>query len=487
MINNRHAILQEKYGTSYKWLAGFAVVIGLLTTIFSSTMITVALTDIMSAFDITQGSVQWMATGFLCASSVAMLTTSWFMRTLGARLTFMIASSLFIVGSFMGWLSPNFETLVAARILQGAGAGIIQPLSMALVFILFPPDVRGRAMGWFGMGVVLGPALGPLIGGIVTDALDWHTTFLVALPLSILSVILGFIFLPDRSKKEDVGQFNFVSFFLIMLGVGGLLSGLSNSQFHSFSHVTVFPNLCVSLIAFILFFRRELSSSQPLVQLDLFKSLIVVSTAMIGAFTSAGLFSSVYALPLFARSVQRMNATDAGLVLFPAGVALVIIFPIVGRLVDKLPAYKLIVVGQIVFIISMIILSFSTRDTGYLALAGWSLVSRVALGAIMPTNSTFSLSSVPPSHVTQASSAFNFIRMLGGTLGVNLTALLITNRMAQHTMELKEMGRDVLADDSQIQIMTLTFQDSFLFTGLVFCLAIIPTLYIAYHTRKVGE
>jgi len=479
-VTDRETLLKERYGEAYKWLAGFAVVLGLLTTIFSSTMINVALTDIMDTFKITQSSAQWMATGFLSASSVGMLCTAWLMQAVGPRLTFALATLLFIAGSITGWLCGSFELLIVARLLQGVGAGLTQPLSMALVFILFPAEIRGRAMGFFGMGVVLGPAFGPVIGGVIADNFGWQMTFIAAVPLSAIAAILGYLLLPDRKQDSVTPAFNLLSFLLITVAAGGLLTGLSNSQFEPFSDTSVYPYLVVSFIAFVLFLRREITSTVPLVQLKMFKDSKLISTAVVGAFTSAGLFASVYALPLFGRTVLDQNATEAGLLLFPAGIALVIVFPLVGRLIDSIPVHRLIVSGQVLFVISLLVISYADGSSSYLYLAGWILVSRIALGLIMPSNSTYSLSIVKPEEVTQASGALNFVRMLGGTIGVNLTALLITARTNLYSKDAELAGMDLGSFEAKITIFTHTFQDCFLVVGLVFSLALIPSLYVAF-------
>jgi len=487
MPQRRNTALQQRYGSAYKWLAGFAVVLGLLTTIFSSTMVNVALTDIMATFQITQGSAQWMSTAFLSASSVAMLTTAWLMNRIGARLTFLCAIASFILGSFLGWFSISFEMLVIARIFQGAGAGILQPLSMALVFLLFPPNMRGRAMGLFGMGVVMGPAFGPIIGGIITDSLEWHTTFSVVIPLALIAGGLGLFLLPDKEETSNPRSFNFISFFLIALTVGSLLTGLSRSQFFELTNLNVYPYLLIAITGFTLFLIRELKSAAPLVQLRMFKDLSLTSSALIGALTTAGMFSTFYTIPLFARTVQSSSATDAGMLLFPAGLLLVFVFPIVGRLIDKMPAYRLILFGQVLFVIASIAISFSTRDTSYMFLAGWIIVGRIGLGFVMPSNSTFALSIVTPAQVPDASGALNFVRMLGGTIGVNLTALLITARTAYHTRLATAAAPDgIINNDAHIQLLTDSFQDVFMVMAAAFSTSLILGLYMAWahHTDQ---
>ncbi|MZR31793.1 DHA2 family efflux MFS transporter permease subunit [Sneathiella litorea] len=485
MSSKRLELLEQKYGASFKWFAVLAVIFGLLASIFSSTMINVALTNIMADYSVTQASAQWMSTGFLCANAVCMLTSAWLLQNFGARKTFLFASTLFFTGCMIGQFAPAFNLLIFARILQGAGAGIIQPLSMALVFMLFPENKRGSAIGTFSMVVVLGPAVGPTIGGVITDVFDWHYTFTAALPLSLFAAIAGWIFLPDRDDNQQSSRFNIISFCLIGLTVGTLLTGLSNSQFYPMEDPQVIVYLVISLISFILFFRRERRSKSPLLRLDMFRNLKFTSTVIVGAITSAGMFSTIYMLPLFARTVQLSDATDAGLLLLPGGLALAIVSPIAGRLVDRLPAHRLLFTGIILFVISIYALTLADKASGFWMIAGWVVIGRAALGLILPANSTLSLSSVAGPQVPQASGALNFCRMLGGTIGVNIIAVLITARSAHYGAEIMAAnGGEALTVEQTVEMMTLTFHDCFMVSGVVFAFALIPVIYLARHAKQ---
>ncbi|MAL78286.1 MAG: hypothetical protein CMN55_04135 [Sneathiella sp.] len=485
MASERIERLEEKYGAAYKWFAVFAVIIGLLAAIFSSTMINVALTNIMADYSITQASAQWMSTGFLCANAVCMLTSAWLLQNIGARKTLLFASALFFTGCMIGQFAPAFNLLIFARVLQGAGAGIIQPLSMALVFMLFPENRRGSALGMFSMVIVLGPAIGPTIGGVITDSLDWHFTFTAALPLSLCAAIMGWIFLPGREDAPGTGPFNLISFLLIALTVGTLLTGLSNSQFHSVTDWQVIVFLAIALVAFALFLSRELRSRTPLLHLAMFRNPKFVSAVIIGAITSAGMFSSIYMIPLFARTVQMSDATHAGLLLLPGGLALAVVSPIAGRLVDLMPTHRLLLVGVTLFVIAAYALTHAEQTSSYLMIAGWVLLSRVALGFILPSNSTLGLSSVDTQRVPQASGALNFCRMLGGTIGVNIIALLITAHSVRYQNEMIDLNNGAPLSPSQsVEAMTLTFQDCFMIACVFIALALIPVLYVTFTAPK---
>ncbi|USG63057.1 DHA2 family efflux MFS transporter permease subunit [Sneathiella marina] len=480
---SRNQLLEEKYGAKFKWFAVLAVIIGLMASILSSTMINVALTNIMAEYRITQASAQWMSTGFLSATTICMLSTAWLLKNYGARAAFMLATALFFSGCMLGQFAPNFNLLIFSRLLQGAGAGILQPLSMALVFLLFPANRRGTAIGIFSMVVVLGPAVGPTIGGVITDSLDWHYTFTAGLPLTIFAGILGWIFLPDRTEIGARSRFNFISFGFVSVAVSCFLIGLSNSQFYDIGDTLVAPFLAISLIALTIFILRDARSQAPLLRLQMFRNLYFTSTVLIGAITSAGMFSSIYMVPLFARTVLNASATDAGLMLLPGGLALAAVSPLVGRMVDRMPPHRLLFTGIVLFFISSIGISFSDQFSGFWLVAGWIILSRTALGFILPSNSTLSLSSMPPEHVPQASGALNFCRMLGGTAGVNVIAVLITARSNHYETDLMEIGAaDVITYDEYLTATSSTFQDCFLIAGIFFALALIPACYISWQS-----
>ncbi|TNE37268.1 MAG: DHA2 family efflux MFS transporter permease subunit [Alphaproteobacteria bacterium] len=484
MTTVRNRYLERKYGGAYKWFAVFAIITGLLASIFSSTMVNVALTNIMASYHITQGSVQWMSTAYLSASTVCMLSSAWLMHNYGARPAFMLATSLFFSGCMIGQFAPDFGLLVFARVLQGSGAGILQPLTMALVFRLFPANKRGTALGTFSMVTVFGPAVGPTIGGIITDNLDWHYTFTAALPLSLCAGVLGWIFLPDTREEEGRSRFNYISFFIVAVMVSSFLTGLSKSQFHGFTDPLVMTFLAIAFLSFTLFILRERGSASPLLRLDMFRNPEFTATVLIATIVSAGMFSSIYMIPLFTRTVQLSSATHAGLMLLPGGLTLAFISPIAGRLVDRMPPQRLLLAGALIFTVSSYMISNVTALSGFWFIAGWLMVSRGALGLILPSNNTLAMSSMRPEQVPQASGALNFCRMLGGTTGVNLMALLITAHSHHYELLMKEQThQSILSDAEMTTALTQTFQDCFFIACIFFSLAIFPVLFLIFRSR----
>ena len=191
----------ERFGPSYRWLVTATVMLGTIATTATATIVNVAMVDIMGAFGLGQDQVQWLSTGFLAAMTATMLITAWMLDRFGFRSTFIGALAVFIAGCILGAASSSGAEVILARVLQGGASGIIQPLAMVVMSQVFPPDQRGKAMGIYGVGIVLAPALGPTAGGILVDQYDWRDVFLVVVPFCIAGIVHGVLH-PARSREK---------------------------------------------------------------------------------------------------------------------------------------------------------------------------------------------------------------------------------------------------------------------------------------------
>src|SRR5690606_4854098 len=191
--------LFERYGPAYRGLATATAMVSAIAVVLSSTIVNVAVPAIMGQFGIDQTRVQWLSTGFLAAMTVSMLMTAWCERAFGQRTTMVGALGLFLAGSILGGIAPDENLLIVARVIQGLAAGVVQPLAMVVMFQVFPPEKRGAAMGLFGIGVVLAPALGPWVGGVLMDSFNWRFLFYLGIPFGVGGMLLAQLFLPGRA------------------------------------------------------------------------------------------------------------------------------------------------------------------------------------------------------------------------------------------------------------------------------------------------
>lgn len=422
----------------------FTVMLGMMSTIFSSTMVNVAIPDIMGAYGIGQDRAHWMSTGFFAAMTVSMLLNAWLMRNLGARNTFVMAIAVFCVAGLIGDVSTSYELSVLARVLQGCCAGLLQPLAMNVIIPIFPPEQRGRAIATLSMGIVLGPALGPTVGGVIVDSVGWRFTFVAALPLSVLGAVLALRFLPGRDDTQPPRPLNWASLSLVILVVSSFLIGLSSGPRLGWSSVDVLTLFTISAVGLVLFFAVELHTRNPLIQMRLFLIPAFASSALVGVIFGAGMFGSIYLMPLFVQTILGYTATKSGLLQLVAGSVMVLVFPISGRLAERLPTGYPILAGMLLFAVSSWVLAGADINSGFWFLSLITLVGRIGLGLTMPSLNAGALSAVGPDLLPYAAGTLNFVRMLGASIGINALAITVEFREQFHL----NLFRDAQAPDN---------------------------------------
>jgi EmrB/QacA subfamily drug resistance transporter len=420
--------LFARYGPAYRWLATATVMMGAIATILTATIVNVALPDIMGTFGLGQDKAQLLSTGFLAAMTGTMLLNAWMVDTVGQRATFVLAVAVFIVGSLMGGFAPAEEPLILARVLQGAAAGILQPLTMQVIFQVFPPDRRGSAMGIYGIGVVLAPAIGPTLGGVMVDSFSWRYVFFMAVPFCVIGMFFATLFMPVRAAAQPRRSFDWIGFGVLTLFLLSLLDGLSNGQRHGWRSDAIVTDLMLAFIAAVGFVAWELRTPAPMLNLTLFRNRVYASASIVAFIFGAGIYGSTYLVPLFVQTIQGYTPTRSGLLLMPAGLVLAVVFPIAGRLTDRTPAYATVVLGLAIFALSAWLMSRADTDTSFWTFAWWIMLGRIGLGFMMPSLNAGALRALPMSLLSQGAGAINFVRQLGGALGVNLLAIGLERR-----------------------------------------------------------
>jgi EmrB/QacA subfamily drug resistance transporter len=437
-----------------------------------------------------------------------MLLNAWMVDTLGQRMTFMLTVVVFIAGSIMGGLAPSEGVLILARVLQGGAAGILQPLAMLVIFQVFPPHKRGSAMGIYGIGVVLAPAVGPALGGVMADSFNWRYVFFMAVPFCVVGLFLASIFLPGRAASGPARRFDWLGLGLMTVFLVTLLNGLSNGQRYGWMSDRIRIDFAVASVAAISFLVWELRTPAPMLNLKLFANPVYGGAAIVAFIFGAGIFGSTFLVPLFVQTIQGYTPTRSGLLLMPAGLILGIVFPIAGRLTDRTPAYATVMFGLVVFALSSFLMSAADTNTSFWQFAWWVMLGRIGLGFIMPSLNAGALKALPIALLGQGSGAINFVRQLGGAFGVNLLSIALERRTQFYvdsltaaqdaanstTSELvlgvagllaqsdtpsalwqagaiNYLGRVIYAQGNM-----LGYRDSFFIVGVIFLAALIPAL-----------
>jgi EmrB/QacA subfamily drug resistance transporter len=509
--------LSARYGTTYKWFATATVMVGIIASILSSTMINVALPDIMGEFGLGQDQIQWVSTAFLAATTSAMLAAAWAVASFGVCQAYVAALAIFAIGCVVGGFSPDDNGVILARAIQGAAAGLIQPLAMVVIFQAFPVERRGSAMGLYGLGVVLAPALGPTLGGVLIDNYSWRYIFFFGLPLCALGMLLAPLFLPTNSQSPR-SPFDWLGFILMAVGVSAFLSGLSNGQRMGWDSTFVTGAFCMAAFAVVGFVMQERRSATPVLTLDVFLNPRFAAACVVAFMFGVGIFGSTYLVPLFVQTVQDYMATTAGLLLMPAGIVLGIVQPLAGRLSDHVSARLLISIGMALFAVSSVLMSNADTSTDFWTFAGWVVLGRIGMGFIMPSLNSGALKVLDHHQVGHGAGAVNFMRQLGGAVGVALLSVYLERQTTIYASEFNAMqtGTHAAADTLDLvaglltraglhdnvavalrtqeayrflsrmiaaQASVMGFRASFLFVAVGFFLALIPTYFMRPTTR----
>ena len=512
--------LSERYGSFYRWYVTVTMMLGCISMVLSATIVNVALPDIMGEFGMGQDKAQWLSTAFLAAMTATMLGTAWGLAAFGARTAYIGALLLFIVGSLMGGLAGSEDILILARTLQGAAAGMVQPLSMVLIFRSFPPARRGTAMGVFGVGVIMAPALGPALGGFLIDEFSWRAVFYLVIPSCLAGIVLAPLFLPEREHQGPPPAFDGPGFMLISAAIAAFLTALGNGQRQGWDSAFVESAFDLALgcaVAFIIWERR---TPTPILALSLYLNPRFLAASVVAFILGLGLYGSTYLVPLFVQTVQGYTATASGLLLMPAGVVLGVVFPLAGRLSDRVRPHGLIMSGLLIFGISSFLMVGADTSTDFVVFAVWVVVGRIGLGFILPSLNVGALRVLEPAMVSQGAGAINFVRQLGGAIGVSILSVYLEQQTANDAAAFNDLqsgnhaaadaldqialllGQAGLVDHVNTAVRTqeayqffssmisaqasvLGFRESFLLVAIIFFAALLPAWFM--RPRSLGS
>lgn len=425
-----------RFGPSYRWLVTLTALTGTISCILSSTIVNVALPDIMGALGMGHDEGQLLSTGFLAANTGMMLLNSWAVERFGYRWTYLGSISVFVCASVVAGIASRPDVMILCRVLQGGSAGLLQPLSMQLIFLVFPPERRGTAMGLFSFGVVMAPAIGPAAGGILVDAFSWHMVFWLCLPTAFLGMAMGLVFMPGRRAEATPRPFDWLGSLLLAAAIGTLLSGLTDGQRHGWGSDRVILELLLALAAAVGFLAWQLMAKNPLMDPRVFSHGGFAAASLVAFIYGAAIFGSTFLLPLLVQSVQGYTPTRSGLIMMPAGLVVAFVFLGAGRLADFLPPWLPVCTGLLLFALSSWLIGGVGVDTPFWVLAWWILLGRVGLGLTMPSMNVGGMRALPARLFGQGAGAINFCRMLGGAFGTNLLAVTLERRTEFHAQAL---------------------------------------------------
>jgi EmrB/QacA subfamily drug resistance transporter len=407
------------------WLIASVVVVGAIMSILDTTIVNVALETLSRELRAPLDDIQWIATGYLLALATVIPLAGWAAERFGARRVWMTSVVLFVAGSALCGLAQSTEMLIVSRVLQGLGGGMIMPIGMIMLTQAAGPTRLGRVMSVVGVPMLLGPVLGPVLGGLIVDNLSWRWIFYVNVPVGVLGLAMAARLLP-RTRGGGHAVLDVLGVALLSPGLALIVFGLSETQSHGgFGATVVWAPIVGGALLVAAFVAHALRHANPLIDLRLFGrrefSAAAVTTFLIGA----ALFGGMILLPLYFQIVRGEDALHAGLLLAPQGLGAALTMPISGRLTDRIGGGRVVVGGLVLLSVATIPFTRVGPDTPYWLLVGASFVRGFGLsGSMMPAMAA-AYAVLERSAVPRATSALNVLQRVGGSLGTAILSVVL--------------------------------------------------------------
>jgi DHA2 family multidrug resistance protein len=435
------------------WIVAIAVMFATFMEVLDTTVVNVSLPHIAGNLSASIDESTWVLTSYLVANAIILPLTGWLARHFGRKRLLMTSITGFTISSLLCGLAPNLPLLVAFRILQGATGGAMQPLSQAVLLEAFPPHERGKAMGFWGLGIVVAPILGPVLGGWLTDTYSWRWVFYINLPVGIASLIMTKLYVFDPSYlRQDTDRIDYWGIGLLALWVGTLQLALDLGQERDwFSSAFITALVVTSAAGLVAFLVREWVTPEPVVDLRVFK----VRTYSTGVFlmTTLGfvLYGSLVLLPIMLQTLLGYPSLQAGIAMAPRGLGSFIGMPMVGMMIGKIDPRKMVAFGLVAGAFTLFWLARLNLQAGYWDIFWPQFFQGLGLSALFVPLTTISMDPIPRERMGNATSLFNLMRNLGGSIGIATTGTLLArkqqeyvNVMGAHVTPFSETARNAL-------------------------------------------
>ncbi len=440
----RRASVPDRPGSSmlhqshpmYKWLVLSNVMIGTFMAVLDSTIVNVSLPKIMASFGVTLDKVEWVMTAYLLVLAVMLPTSGWVADHFGYKRSYGIALFVFTLGSFLCGIAWDENALIFSRVIQGAGAGFLMPVGMAIITREFPVEKRGIALGFWSIAAAASVSFGPLIGGYLIDNFSWHEIFFVNVPVGIIGVFAT-IAIQREYKTEHVRSFDFTGFVSVTGFLTFLLLALTdgNASWNTGGWNSTFILSCFSLsgISLLVFLVAEFKVKHPLVELKLLKDFNFGITNIVLFVFGLGMFGTTFLMPLYLQDSLRYTPFQTGMVFLPTGILQGAVAPVAGILSDRVDARIPAALGIILLALSMYLNNFLSLFSMHSQIMLPLYLRGFAMGLLFTPLSTLALANIPRHKMAQASGVFNVIRQVGGSFGVAIFGTLLTRRVLLHT------------------------------------------------------
>lgn len=423
--------------TRYPWKVLGIAMLGVLMAALDTSIVNVSLPAIMADFGASLDDIEWVITGYMLAFAAMIPATAWLRDRFGQKNLYIASLIVFTIGSLFCGLAWSLSSLIFARVLQAVGGGAIMPSAMTMITESFAPKDRARAMGIFGMGVLVGPSFGPTLGGWLTNAFGWRSIFLVNLPIGVIGVILAVIVLRyDRPHKDHRPAFDLWGFAFLTLFLVSFLLGVSKGEkegWYSAYEVTCFLLSGAGLVGFLVV---ESIVPNGIVDLGLFRYPIFTAAMAVTVVRSIALFGGVFLLPIFLQQQKGLDEIESGLILLPGSLVVGAMMPLTSKLMERISP-RILTIGGLLFVcLFMYLYRNLDVNTSLWGIIMPTVLRGIGIGLLFTPVTMTAMNHVPKAKIAMASSISNLVQQVGGSIGIAVLGTVLAHRIKFHLANL---------------------------------------------------
>ena len=406
-------------------VAGVAT-LGLVMAVLDTTIVNVALAALSRDMDAPLSTIQWVSTGYLLSLATVIPLSGWITERFGSKRTWIASIGMFAIGSALCALATSAGELIAFRVLQGLGGGMLVPVGFTLVAQSAGPRRVGRALALVGVPLLLGPIFGPIIGGLIVDSAAWQWIFVVNVPVAVVAIGAAARFLQPDAGRADAGDLDWLGAILLCPGLAGIVFGLSEIESNGgIGQPNAFAPILAGFAFIAVFAWHSLRVARPLIELRLFRERGFRAAAATTFLLGAALLGTLLVFPLYYQVDRGQSALDAGLLLAPQGVGAALMLPLSGRLTDRIGGGPVVVAGVTILALATVPFAFVSDHTPYVLLGGTLFVRGLGLGASIQPTTAAAYALLGSSQVPRATAALNALRQVGASIGTALLAVVL--------------------------------------------------------------
>jgi len=410
-------------------VALLTLVIGAFMSLLDSSIVNVAVPTLETAFSASTDQIQWVITVYLLVLGIVVPSTGWLSDRFGTKRLYLVSLALFTVGSFFSGFAWSVGSLIVFRAFQALGGGLIMPITMSMIYQLVPRARIGTAMGFFGLALILAPAIGPTLGGYLVEFVDWRFIFYVNVPIGILGVLAGAAWIPEFPSRA-AGRFDAPGAVTSAIGLFALLFALSEGATWGWTSEAIILLFYVAVAALALFVYIELHTERPLLDMRALGYGQFTLSLVVSAITSIALYSGVFYIPLFLQQVVGLGAFHTGLVLLPASLVTAALIPLSGRIYDRVGPAPLAFTGLCVMTVTTYVFHNLAADTPANTIVLWMAMRAVGMALAMMPVMTSGMTWIPTEEVTRASAISNIVQRVSASFGLAALTSAVTGWQA---------------------------------------------------------